>query len=203
LYDNDGVRTNAAKECLNCEAEDLIFQISNFKLVSRLQPTRHYSLVIRLYNIDWDQLSFLINMPSMIVISKHEWDSLKGGSGELALVIKGNASADHTNDGGGEILLDEQQPKRTNRQKGAKRKLKKKDPNKPKHPITAYLSFTCEMVPKLKAVGIAVTGNALGERWRMVSEQERKKHERNAAEDRSRYWKEMAIYRARQCLTVS
>lgn len=141
-------------------------------------------------------------MPSMIAVSKHEWDSLKGGSGESVLVINGNTSTVHSN-GGGEILLNEQHPKRTNRQKVTKRNLKKKDPNKPKHPITAYLSFTCEMIPKLKAERIAVTGNSLGERWRMVSEQERKRHERKAAEDRARYWKEMAIYRARQCLTVS
>ncbi|KAL3796633.1 hypothetical protein ACHAW5_008908 [Stephanodiscus triporus] len=71
---------------------------------------------------------------------------------------------------------------------------REKDPNKPKHPISAYLFFAMELRPKLRALGDDTSGVAMGEKWRSVLQEERQRFEIMAIEDSERYYREMVAY---------
>jgi len=79
-------------------------------------------------------------------------------------------------------------------------KKKKRDPNKPKHPKSAYLFFCDEMRKEIKAetpdITFSNSGKELGKRYAELSAEERKKYDDLSTEDKLRYGEEMAVYRS-------
>ncbi len=77
-----------------------------------------------------------------------------------------------------------------------KKKKPSKDPNAPKKPSTAYLFFSNDKRNELKEQGLSFTeiGEKLGELWKAVSDEEKKKYEALAAKDKERYTEEMSKY---------
>lgn len=77
-------------------------------------------------------------------------------------------------------------------------KKKKRDPAAPKAASNAYMIFSKEMRPKLKAenpdLSFGKIGARLGEIWRSLSVEEKKPYEDFAAGDRDRYKEEMDSY---------
>ncbi len=51
-----------------------------------------------------------------------------------------------------------------------------------------------EMRQKLRAAGLAASGEMLGERWRSISPEERRRFDIMAIEDSERFYREMAAY---------
>jgi hypothetical protein len=68
----------------------------------------------------------------------------------------------------------------------------------PKKPASAYIYFTNEMRPKLfaelPAISFVELGRIMGERWREMSPEEKKKFEELSDSDKARYNKEMEEY---------
>jgi hypothetical protein len=126
-------------------------------------------------------------MPSKILISKHEWESLGSRGPSTDSMLKRNHSSNDAN------LKGEDRTGRT-----SKKPKKTKDPNKPKHPVSAYLFFTAAVRPRLRAQGVPVSGATLGALWR--SHENKRMYEFMAAEDSARFWREMATYEARELL---
>lgn len=75
---------------------------------------------------------------------------------------------------------------------------KEKDPNKPKRPLTAFMFFSKDIRPTVKAENPNITfgqlGTIIGERWAKASPAEKKKYETQAAKDKTRYDNAMAAY---------
>jgi high mobility group protein B1 len=82
---------------------------------------------------------------------------------------------------------------------GIKRK-KKKDPNAPKRPLSAFFLFCQDERPAVKAVyptySVGEAAKELGERWNKVSAEVKSKYEAKAGQDKLRYDKDMAIYKS-------
>merc|ERR1712032_1566527 len=82
----------------------------------------------------------------------------------------------------------------------AKRKAKDKDPNAPKRACGAYVFFTNEMRPivmrEIPGIKFIEMGRILGERWRNLSAEDKKKFEDMANEDKVRFQMEMQQYTA-------
>jgi len=80
--------------------------------------------------------------------------------------------------------------------KGTKRK--RKDPNEPKRTRTAYMYFMQEQRPefKLKNPGqsFAEQNKQLSERWKLLTEEDKKTYTKLHDEDKLRYEKELASY---------
>ena len=93
------------------------------------------------------------------------------------------------------VLIEDHRPKRRN-------KRVPKDPAAPKRASGAYVFFTNEMRPKVlqEFVGIKFVelGRVLGERWRALTPEEKKRYEEMAAEDKVRFQLEMQQYTANQ-----
>ena len=93
------------------------------------------------------------------------------------------------------ILIDDQRPKRRN-------KRGPKDPAAPKRASGAYVFFTNEMRPKVLAeypgIKFVDLGKVLGERWRALNPDEKKRYEDMAASDKVRFQVEMQQYTANQ-----
>ena len=90
---------------------------------------------------------------------------------------------------------------------GASKKKKgkqgaKKDPNAPKRALSAFMFFSQEMRPKVKEENAEASfgelGKLIGVAWKNVSEEEKKKYEDMNKEDKERYDKEMAAYKAKK-----
>lgn len=84
---------------------------------------------------------------------------------------------------------------------GVKRKhgnRKSKDPNAPKRSRGAYVFFTLEERPKIVAespeMKFLEIGHVMGERWRALSPEQKKKYEDMAFADKKRYRDEEAAY---------
>jgi hypothetical protein len=77
---------------------------------------------------------------------------------------------------------------------------KKKDPNAPKRSKTSYIFFADEMRAKLKKENPSMTfgemGKKIGEMFRALSADEKKKYEEMAQKDKERARKEMASYKS-------
>lgn len=90
---------------------------------------------------------------------------------------------------------------------GAKKgKKKKKDPNAPKKPPSAFLIFTSEHREKIKAdnPGISITDIAKksGEMWKKMSTTEKTPYEAKYAKLKEKYEMEVAAYRAKGAKNV-
>ena len=124
-------------------------------------------------------------MPSRIAVTHDEWKSLGQQRGD-------NSSSTNTKRANN-------QTQASNSNDNSKKKRTKKDPNKPKHPITSYLFYSMEMRPK---IGQDVSGSnrgrdiasKLGEGWRSLSVESRQRYETMASKDRERYYQEMTVY---------
>jgi HMG (high mobility group) box len=86
------------------------------------------------------------------------------------------------------------------RPKKRNKKRPKKDPSMPKRPAGAYVFFTNFMRPKVLAEFQGITfvdlGKVMGERWRALPPEEKKRFEDMAAEDKIRFQREMQEYTA-------
>lgn len=96
------------------------------------------------------------------------------------------------------VLIDDQRPRRKN-------KRGPKDPSAPKRASGAYVFFTNEMRPKVLSefpgIKFVDLGKVLGERWRALTPDEKKRFEDMAAEDKVRFQMEMQQYTANQATT--
>lgn len=81
------------------------------------------------------------------------------------------------------------------------RKQKKKDPNAPKKPKSAYLCYQVTMQPKIKyefpGISFGDTRKIIGQRWRSLELEEKKKYQDMAMNDRVRYVKDLSAYQAK------
>ena len=81
---------------------------------------------------------------------------------------------------------------------GKARKIKKKDPNAPRMPLSSYLEFAQLERPKIKddlgLQPIAEVGKELGLRWKKLDNDKKAEFEEKARENRVRYEKEMMDY---------
>lgn len=79
------------------------------------------------------------------------------------------------------------------------RKRKKKDPNAPKRPLSAFFLFCQDERPAVKAVypnySVGEAAKELGERWNKVSAEVKSKYEAKAAQDKARYDRELTNYK--------
>mmetsp|Transcript_299 Transcript_299/g.640 ORF Transcript_299/g.640 Transcript_299/m.640 type:complete len:165 (+) Transcript_299:145-639(+) len=145
-------------------------------------------------------------MPSKIVVSEKEWKSLAGRD-SLGLAPKRNRSDNDSafnatldlvqqHDEGPSIAVKKTEIENESGVRTKKRPKKVKDPNKPKHPTSSYLFFGFDVRPRMRALGMAISGETLGELWRSLTPDERARYEIMAAEEKQRYWREMAVYNA-------
>jgi structure-specific recognition protein 1 len=78
------------------------------------------------------------------------------------------------------------------------KKKNKKDPNAPKRPMTAFMYFSLDMRAKLKEenpdLSFGELGKLVGQRYKEISEEEKKKYESKANADKMRYEAEMKKY---------
>lgn len=85
--------------------------------------------------------------------------------------------------------------------KGEKKTKKKKDPNAPKRPPSAFFLFCAEHRPKIKSespgLSIGDTAKRLGEMWAEQSAKDKLPYEQKAAKLKEKYEKEVAAYRAK------
>ncbi|XVE76539.1 hypothetical protein DITRI_Ditri12bG0181900 [Diplodiscus trichospermus] len=87
--------------------------------------------------------------------------------------------------------------------KAKKERRAKKDPNKPKRPPSAFFVFLEEFRatfkkenPNVKAV--SAVGKAAGQRWKSMSEEEKRPYEAKAEKRKADYEKQMKIYNKQQ-----
>jgi high mobility group protein B2 len=97
------------------------------------------------------------------------------------------------------VLIEEHRPKR-------RTKRGPKDPAAPKRASGAYVFFTKEMRPKVLSefagIKFVELGKVLGERWRALTPEEKKRYEEIASEDKVRFQLEMQTYSASQTSAV-
>ena len=79
---------------------------------------------------------------------------------------------------------------------------KKKDPNAPKRPTNAFMFFSNEMRPKIKAenpdLKMGEVGKRLGELYREMSSEDKEKYDAMAKKDKARFAEETAAYKNSQ-----
>lgn len=94
--------------------------------------------------------------------------------------------------------IEEQRPK------GRKNKKASKDPNAPKRVSGPYVFFTQDIRQQINSefpgINFVESGRIMGERWRNLSPQEKKRYEDMAAEDKVRFEREMEEYNGRKRL---
>ena len=82
------------------------------------------------------------------------------------------------------------------------RSRKRKDPNAPKRAVGAYVFFTKDERPNIqkefKGIKFVEMGKLLGERWRGLGPDEKRKYEMMAAQDRERLQSELKVYKESQ-----
>ncbi|OQE28400.1 hypothetical protein PENSTE_c003G10093 [Penicillium steckii] len=95
-------------------------------------------------------------------------------------------------------------PKEKTTRKGGKERVqrRKKDPNAPKRGLSAYMFFANDNRDKVREENPGITfgqvGKMLGDKWKALSESERKPYDQKAAADKKRYEEEKAKYQAQQ-----
>jgi high mobility group protein B1 len=79
------------------------------------------------------------------------------------------------------------------------RKRKKKDPNAPKRPLSAFFLFCHDERPAVKVIfptySVGEVAKELGDRWNKVTPDMKSKYEQKAVQDKQRYEKEMTSYK--------
>ena len=79
------------------------------------------------------------------------------------------------------------------------RKRKKKDPNAPKRPLSAFFLFCGDERAGVKAIhptySVGEVAKDLGEKWNKVTPDVKSKYEAKAAQDKVRYEKELENYK--------
>ncbi|XP_069747660.1 high mobility group protein B1-like [Narcine bancroftii] len=84
---------------------------------------------------------------------------------------------------------------------GAKKIKRKKDPNAPKRPPSAFFVFCADRRPKIKeenpGSSIGDTAKKLGELWNATSASDKIPYEKRAAKLKERYEQDLAAYRAK------
>ena len=80
------------------------------------------------------------------------------------------------------------------------RKRKKKDPNAPKRPLSAFFLFCHDERPAVKAIypnySVGEAAKELGERWNKVTAEAKAKYEAQVQQDKTRYEQELAKYKS-------
>ncbi|RWQ96501.1 high mobility group box domain-containing protein [Paecilomyces variotii] len=75
---------------------------------------------------------------------------------------------------------------------------KKKDPNAPKRGLSAYMFFANEQRESVReqnpGISFGQVGKVLGERWKALSDEDRRPYEEKAQADKKRYEDEKASY---------
>jgi hypothetical protein len=93
------------------------------------------------------------------------------------------------------VLIEDHRPRRKN-------KRGPKDPSAPKRASGAYVFFTNDMRPKVlveyPGIKFVELGKVLGERWRALTPDQRKRYEDMARHDKVRFHMEMQQFTARQ-----
>jgi len=79
---------------------------------------------------------------------------------------------------------------------------KKKDPNAPKRPQSAWMYFGADMRPKLKAENPGEKQSEilkiLSERWKELTDEDKEPFEKKAKKDKARYVAEKAAYKPKK-----
>ncbi|KAL1997815.1 hypothetical protein VTN02DRAFT_693 [Thermoascus thermophilus] len=77
---------------------------------------------------------------------------------------------------------------------------KKKDPNAPKRGLSAYMFFANEQRESVReenpGISFGQVGKVLGERWKALTDEQRRPYEEKALADKKRYEDEKASYNA-------
>ncbi|KAA8910354.1 hypothetical protein TRICI_004152 [Trichomonascus ciferrii] len=77
---------------------------------------------------------------------------------------------------------------------------KKKDPNAPKRSLSAYMFFANEQRDTVRSenpgISFGQVGRVLGERWKALTDEEKRPYEDKAKADKQRYEDEKAAYAA-------
>jgi len=88
--------------------------------------------------------------------------------------------------------------KTTSRKRAVKGERKKKDPNAPKRGLSAYMFFANDQRENVReenpGISFGQVGKLLGERWKALSETQRRPYEEKAQVDKKRYEDEKATY---------
>jgi len=83
------------------------------------------------------------------------------------------------------------------------RKRKKKDPNAPKRPLSAFFLFCHDERPAVKSMypnySVGEAAKELGERWNKVSAEQKSKYEAQVQLDKNRYEQELTKYKQTLC----
>ncbi|KAJ6021381.1 Non-histone chromosomal protein 6 [Penicillium herquei] len=81
-----------------------------------------------------------------------------------------------------------------------KAKRQKKDPNAPKRGLSAYMFFANDQRDKVReenpGISFGQVGKMLGDKWKALTDTERKPYDEKAAADKKRYEEEKAKYLA-------
>ncbi|BCR93562.1 high-mobility group nucleosome-binding protein [Aspergillus luchuensis] len=92
----------------------------------------------------------------------------------------------------------EKTTRKTTKGRGTERR--KKDPNAPKRGLSAYMFFANDNREKVReenpGISFGQVGKMLGERWKALSDTDRRPYEEKAAADKKRYEDEKASYNA-------
>ena len=74
----------------------------------------------------------------------------------------------------------------------------KKDPNAPKHPLTAFMFYSTQRRPQLKEQNphwkFGEFGKAIGAEWAQMNDKQKMQYAKQAAQDTARYQAELAVY---------
>jgi len=87
---------------------------------------------------------------------------------------------------------------------GKRHRKTQKDPNAPKRWRSSFVFFTFEFRPRVMqenpGIRFVDMGNVLGEMWRSLNPEEKKRYEDQAAQDKLRFAHEMEVYRRDQAI---
>lgn len=80
----------------------------------------------------------------------------------------------------------------------SKKKRKKKDKNAPKRGLSAYMFFSQDIRSSVREempdISFGEVGKVIGERWKALTSEERKKYQEMAEQDKVRYNEQKALY---------
>ncbi|KAJ5239515.1 Non-histone chromosomal protein 6 [Penicillium chermesinum] len=93
--------------------------------------------------------------------------------------------------------MPKEKPVRKTKERATRRK---KDPNAPKRGLSAYMFFANDNRDKVReenpGISFGQVGKMLGDKWKALSDSERKPYDEKAAADKKRYEEEKAKYQA-------